>query len=148
MDWENNGPKIPSKRDLGGSWAPFGKGLGRSGPTFGNFCDVFWSFWALLNKAFFKHGSKIRSRRAFGLILGGFSVVLARFSGKVLGGFWDGLERIWEGLGKIWALKIEAFASHGRLLSTVCVPCCLTLCYSNPRAASLRPAERHNLLPV
>ena len=60
--------------------------------------------------------------------------------GRVLGG----LGRIWETLGKIWVLKIEAFASHGRLLSTLCVLCSLTLCYRNPRVASLRLAERHN----
>ena len=44
----------------------------------------------------------------------------------------------------VLGLKMEAFASHGRLSSTLCVPCCVTLCYRNPRAASLRPAERHN----
>ena len=44
----------------------------------------------------------------------------------------------------VLGLKIEAFALHGRLSSTLCVPCCVTLCYRNPRAASLRPAERHN----
>ena len=48
-------------------------------------------------------------------------------------------------LERIWALKIEAFASHGRLLSALCVLCSLTFCYRNPRAASLRLAERHNL---
>ena len=64
--------------------------------------------------------------------------------GSILDQFWERLGRIWETLGKIWALKIEAFASHGRLLSTLCVFCSLTLCYRNPRVASLRLAERHN----
>ena len=47
-------------------------------------------------------------------------------------------------LGRIWAFKIKAFASHGHFLNTLGVPCCLTLCYRNPRVASLRLAERHN----
>ena len=51
---------------------------------------------------------------------------------------------IWMRLGRIWAFKIKAFASHGHFLNTLGVPCCLTLRYKNPRAASLRLAERHN----
>ena len=47
-------------------------------------------------------------------------------------------------LGRISAFKIKAFASHGHFLNTLGVLCCLTLCYRNPRAASLRLAERHN----
>ena len=58
--------------------------------------------------------------------------------------FWEGMEGIWMRLGRIWASKIKAFASHGHFLNTLGVPCCLTLCYRNPRAASLRLAERHN----
>ena len=50
-------------------------------------------------------------------------------------------------LRRIWAFKIKAFASHGHFLNTLGVPCCLTLRYKNPRAASLRLAERHNLPP-
>ena len=33
---------------------------------------------------------------------------------------------------------------HVVILNTLGVPCCLTLCYRNPRVASLRLAERHN----
>ena len=64
--------------------------------------------------------------------------------GWLLDEFWEGLGRIWMRLRRIWAFKIKAFASHGHFLNTLGVPCCLTLCYRNPRAASLRLAERHN----
>ena len=47
-------------------------------------------------------------------------------------------------LGSSGALTIETFASRGHFLNTLGVPCCLTLCYRNPRVASLRLAERHN----
>ena len=46
--------------------------------------------------------------------------------------------------GTCAAHGIKAFASHGHFLNTLGVPCCLTLRYKNPRAASLRLAERHN----
>ena len=36
------------------------------------------------------------------------------------------------------------FAQLGRLLWTLCVSYRITFCYRNPRATSLRPAERHN----
>ena len=64
--------------------------------------------------------------------------------GWLLDRFWEGLGRIWIRLGRIWAFKIKAFASHGHFLNTLGVPCSLTLRYKNPRAASLRLAERHN----
>ena len=34
---EKNSLKMVQKSDLGGSWAPFGKGLGRSGVSWGHF---------------------------------------------------------------------------------------------------------------
>ena len=68
--------------DLGGSWAQFGMGLGRSGPPFGRFWALLGRFWGVLNEAFFKHGSKMSSRRRSGSILNGFS--------RVLGEFWEG----------------------------------------------------------
>ena len=64
--------------------------------------------------------------------------------GSILNQFWQGLGKIWMRLGSSGALTIETFASHGHFLNTLGVPCCLTLCYRNPRAASLRLAERHN----
>ena len=70
--------------DLGGSWAPFGRGLGRSGPSVGHFWMPFGRFFGALNRGFFKHGSKMGSKRPFGSILGRFW--------RVLGGVWEGLE--------------------------------------------------------
>ena len=65
--------------------------------------------------------------------------------GSILNQFWQGLGKIWMRLGSSGALTIETFASRGHFLNTLGVPCCLTLCYRNPRVASLRLAERHNL---
>ena len=122
-------PKITQKSELEGSWAPFGEGLGGSGSSWGHFGAHLDCLLDVPNHIFVKHWSNMGSKRLFG---------------SILDQFWEGLGRIWETLGKIWALKIEAFASHGRLLSTLCVFCSLTLCYRNPRVASLRLAERHN----
>jgi len=64
--------------------------------------------------------------------------------GSIFNQFWQGLGKIWMRLGSSGAFKIETFASHGHFFNTLGVPCCLTLCYRNPRAPSLRLAERHN----
>ena len=126
---EKTSQTIAQKSDFGRSWAPLGKGLGRSGPSWGHSWAHFDRLLDVPNHIFVKHWSNMGSKRLFG---------------SILDQFWEGLGSIWETLGKIWALKIEAFASHGRLLSTLCVLCSLTLCYRNPRVASLRLAERHN----
>ena len=110
-------PKIIQKSELEGSWAPFGEGLGGSGSSWGHFGAHLDCLLDVPNHIFVKHWSNMGSKRLFG---------------SILDQFWEGLGRIWETLGKIWALKIEAFASHGRLLSTLCVLCRLTLCYRNP----------------
>ena len=128
-DQKKTSAKIVQKSDLGGSWAPFGRGLGRSGASCGHFWAHFDCLLDVPNHIFLKQWAKMGSKRLFG---------------SILDQFWEGLGRIWQTLGKIWALKIEAFASHGHLLSTLCVFCSLTLCYRNPRVASLRLAERHN----
>ena len=124
-DQKKTSTKIVQKSDLGRSWAPFGKGLGRSGPS----CDHFWAHFDCLldvpSHIFLNIGPRWAPR-------------------GLLDRFWKGLGRIWMRLGRIWAFKIKAFASHGHFLNTLGVPCCLTLCYRNPRAASLRLAERHN----
>ena len=78
------------KIDLGVSWAPFGKGLGRSGASFGHFWALFGRFFGVLNQLFFKHRSKMGSKKPLGWILGRFWKVLGRFGedfGKVLAGF-------------------------------------------------------------
>ena len=82
---------MPLKMDLGGSWAPFGKGLGRSGPSFGHFWTLFGNFLEVLNPPFFKHRTRMGSRRPFGSILGRFWKVLGRLGkdfGKVWAQFW------------------------------------------------------------
>ena len=101
--------------------------LERLGATFGRILTACWTFQ---NHIFLKQWSKMGSKRPFGWLLDRL---------------WKGLGRIWMHLGRIWAFKIKAFASHGHFLNTLGVPCCLTLRYKNPRAASLRLAERHNL---
>ena len=78
--------------DSGGSWAPFGRGLGRSGPPLGHFWALFGRYLGVLNQPFFKHRSKMESKRPFGSILEGFW----EDSGRLWGGFGEGLGRIWE----------------------------------------------------
>ena len=82
------------KVDSGGSWAPFGRGLGRSGPSFGHFWALFGRFLGVLNQPFFKHRSKMGSKRPFRSILEG--------SGRVLGRFGEDLGRVWAGFWKIF----------------------------------------------
>ena len=76
---------MPEKMYLGGSWAPFGRGLGRSGPSFGHFSALWRCFFDVLNPSFFKHRSRMGSKRPFGSILDRFW--------RVLGGFWMDFER-------------------------------------------------------
>ena len=88
---EKNKRKIVQKSDLGGSWAPFVKGLGRSGA-------YFWAHFDCLldvpNHIFLKQWSKMVPKRPFGWLLDRF---------------WEGLGRIWMRLGRIWAFKIKSF---------------------------------------
>ena len=64
-----------SGASLGRSWAPLGR------------------FLRVQNPVFFKHWSKIGSKRPFGLILGGF--------GEDLEGFREGLGRVFAGSGSL-----------------------------------------------
>ena len=75
------------------SWAQFGKGLGRSGAFWGRSRAPLGHFRSVQNLSFFKHGSKIDSKRLFGSIL-------ARF---------------WEGLGSIWRRIWEDFGAFGQV---------------------------------
>ena len=79
-----NQQKTAQKSDLGRFWAPFGRGLGWSGPSFGHFWASFGRFFGVQNSTFLKHWSKMGSKRPFGWILGRFGRVLGRF-GKDLG---------------------------------------------------------------
>ena len=117
---------------LGRSWAPFGTGLGRAGVSFGRCWVLSGRFLTFKTELSLSIGPRWAPRHFLDQFWMDF--------GRV----WKGLGRIWESIGGVWALKMEAFASHGRLLSILRVPCCLTLCYRNPRVPRLRPAERHN----
>ena len=75
---------------LGGSWAPFEHGLGRSGASFGRSWVLLGDLLGLQNRTFIKHWSKMGSKMTFGLILEGFGKGLGRVWGGfgwVLGGF-------------------------------------------------------------
>ena len=82
---EKKGIKTWKNMDLGGSWAQFGRGLGRSGASFGRSWATFAHFFDVLNDVFFKHGSKMDSKTPFG---------------SILGGSWKDLGRIWGGFGR------------------------------------------------
>ena len=82
---EKKGFKIALKMDLGRSWAPFGRGLGRSWASSGRSWPPLGRFVDVQNRAFFKHGPKMGSKRPLGSILGRF--------------FMD-LGTVWEGFGE------------------------------------------------
>ena len=91
--------------DFGGSWAPFGKGLGPSGASLGRSWAFFGRFLGLRNEAFIKHWSKMVSKRP---------------SGSILEGFGEGSGRIWGGLGRILANFWRDFGQIcGRILTRV-----------------------------
>ena len=170
-DPKQTNSKSAGKSDLGKSWGSIWEGFGTLwavlGPLFGHILNVCWAFqlisfknmgprWAPrgLLDGFWIHFGRFRtsfghSRRPLGVFSG-----LQTWTFVSTGPTWAPsglLDRFWQGLGKIWmclgccgALTIETFASRGHFLNTLGVPCCLTLCYRNPRVASLRLAERHN----
>ena len=92
FDLEKKRPKIAQKSVLGGSWASFGKGLGRSWASSGRSWPPLGRFLDVQSRAFFKHGPKMGSKRPSGSILNrfweGFGRTLARF-GTVLGRIWE-----------------------------------------------------------
>ena len=53
--WENKIEKNAQEMDLGRSWAPFGRGLGRSGASFGRSWALLGHFGGVQNRAFVKH---------------------------------------------------------------------------------------------
>ena len=120
--------------DLRGSWAPFGRGLGRFGASLGCSWTPLGRFGSVQNRVFFKHWAKMVSKRPSGLIFDPFGEGL----GGVLGGFGEAFGALLAHLGRP---GVE-LASH--LVRMLYVSCCPIFCYRNPRAASLRPAERHN----
>ena len=80
--------------DLGGVWAPFGEAFGRSGPSCAHFGPLWGRLGDVVNHFFFKHGTKVGSKRPLASILGGFGT---------------GMERFWEGLGRIWTNFVAVF---------------------------------------
>ena len=84
LDVQKKSSEIAKKIDLGRSWAPFGKGLGRSVASWGHFWAHFDSLLEVPNHIFLKHWSKMRSKKPFGSILWGFG---------------EDLDASWENLG-------------------------------------------------
>ena len=78
-DQKQTGPKIAQKTDLGGSWVPFRKGLGRSGPSWGHFWAHIDCLLAVPNHIFFKHWPKMRPKRSFEWLLNRFGEILNHF---------------------------------------------------------------------
>ena len=105
-DQKKTSAKIVQKSDLGGSWAPFGKGLGRSGASWGHFWAHFDCLLDVPNHIFLKQWAKMGSKRLFGWLLDRF---------------WEGLGRIWMRLGRIWAFKIRRAACSARRVRAHCL---------------------------
>ena len=84
--------KIVQKSDLGGSWAPFGRGLGRSGASCGHFWAHFDCLLDVPNHIFLKQWAKMGSKRLFGWLLDRF---------------WESLGRIWMRLGRMGHSKLK-----------------------------------------
>ena len=121
LELEKNNQKLPENFDLGGSWASFGKGLGRSWASSGRSWATFVRILDVQNLAFFKHGSNMGAKRPFGSILGG--------SWKDLGRVWG-----WFGVkfGRIWTF----FSGCGHFLAAFgkMWPCCGKASKLDPRA--------------
>ena len=101
LELEKNNQKLPENFDLGGSWASFGKGLGRSWASSGRSWATFVRILDVQNLAFFKHGSNMGAKRPFGSILGGSWKDLD----KVWGWFGVKFGRIWTFFFWLWALS-------------------------------------------
>ena len=99
LELEKTSPKFHQNSDLGGSWALFGEGLGRSWASFGHFWALLGRFFGVLKSTFFKHvpawaqdGLQEASGIDFGPIFHGF--------GDGLGGVWKGIWKNFEPLSK------------------------------------------------
>ena len=105
LERENQSPKIPSKSDLGGSWAPFGRGLAQSWASLGRSWAPLGRVLGVQDRGFLEHGSKMGSKRPLGSILNRFGVVGGGFGedfrncSTLLGGFWEGF----------WSLTVLPF---------------------------------------
>ena len=98
---EKSKPKIVQKSDLGESWAPFGKGLGRSGASWGHFWAHFDCLLDVPNPIFSKQWSKMGPKRSFGWLLNRFGEILDVFwtlSGAFGRSFWPSKPRFYKAL--------------------------------------------------
>ena len=91
--------KIFQKLVLEGSWASFGRGLGRSWASYGRSWPPLGRFLDVQRRAFFKQAHKMGSKRP---------------SGSIWDGFGEGCERIWGGFGKVWGGIREDFGPSQR----------------------------------
>ena len=156
-------PQARFWRGLGGSWACLRRNLDALGelldslgclcavswPPFGCFLGALGRIWALIGASVLDFGW---SWAPPGWVLANSGAVFATiFEGNALiaagipawHSHWHFVTSLQRG-GTCAAHGIKALTSHGHFLNTLGVPCCLTLRYKNPRAASLRLAERHN----
>ena len=107
-DQKKTSAKIVQKSDLGVSWAPFGKGLGRSGASWGHFWAHFDCLLDVPNHIFLKQWSKMGSKRPFGWLLDRF---LGRF-GCVLGEFGHSKLKLLRHMVISLTLWVSPAASH------------------------------------
>ena len=130
---------------LGTSWARFWKGLGGSWTPLGRFLGALGAFknhfFTILTQDHLQDAPRWPQDW----------ILMPQDGPKT--GFWDGFGRVWAAFGLqfeglVWGTLLGSQLSFsvllGRLLCTLCVCCCVTFYYRTPRAASLRPAERHN----
>ena len=100
-DQKNTSPKIAQKSDSGGSWAPFGKGLERSGPSWGHYWAHFGCLLDVPERILLNHWSNMGSKRPFE---------------SILDQFWEGLRRIWGRVGQVsgqvWTRSLKDLQPH------------------------------------
>ena len=78
------------------SWAPLGRGLGRSGASLGRSWAPLGRVLGVQDRAFFENGSMMGSKKPLGSILNRFGKVWEGFGEDFrncsahLGGFWEG----------------------------------------------------------
>ena len=90
----------------------FGRVLGSIWEGVGTVWAVFWALFGCsfdtLNPSFFKHRSRMGSKRPYGSILGRFWNVLKRF-GEDFGRVWIHFGSILDGSGRVWLTLFKFF---------------------------------------
>ena len=100
LELEKNNQKLPENFDLGGSWASFGKGLGRSWASSGRSWPPLGRFLDVQSLAFFKHEHNMGSKSP---------------SESILGRFGKGLGRIFGAHGRVWGRFSFILAAFGKV---------------------------------